>query len=114
MQGGIGRDRGVVAGVEPGGGADHKATGLQGVVAHGHRRLLAKDRPYQGARELGAVELLPLGHQGKAGQGVVVLPTGQGTDAAQATLHHLQAGAIALAPDHPFVIGGCDLAALEQ
>ncbi len=47
VQGGIGGDRLVVGRIEPGGGADHEAARLQGVVPQGHGRLFAEDRPHQ-------------------------------------------------------------------
>ena len=114
MQAGVRRDLAVVARIEPGGGTHHKTAGLQGVVAHGDGGLFAEDRPHQGSGELGAVDLLPLGHQRKPRQGVVVLPAGQGADAPQLRAHHLQAGAIPLAPHHPLVVGGGELAPFKH
>ena len=40
----IRRDRREILGVQPPGGADHEAAGLQGVVSHGHRGLFGEDR----------------------------------------------------------------------
>ena len=114
MQGDVRGDRGVIGRIEPGRGTDHKAARLEGVVPQCHRRLFAEDGPDQRTRELGAVDLLPLAHQGEAGQRVVVLPAGQGSDAADGRGHHLESGTIALAPHHPLVIGGGDLAAFEH
>lgn len=42
-----------------------------------------------------------------------MLPACRGTHATDGSVDNLQAGAIALAPDHPFVIGRRDLATLE-
>ena len=74
------------------------------MVPHGHRRLLREDGAHQGPRKLGAMDLFPLGHQGEAGQRVVVLPAGQAADTAQVGGNHLEAGPIPLAPDHALVI----------
>ena len=41
-------------------------------------------------------------------------PTGKSTDASRRAVHGAKAAAVALAPDHPFVIGGSDLAPLED
>ena len=58
------------------------------------------------------MNLLTIGHQGVAGQRVVVLPAGQLTDAPHGAVHTAQTGAIALPPDHAFMIGRGYLAAV--
>ena len=99
---------------QPAGGIDHKAARLQGVVAHGHLHLVAKNLPHHRPRKLTAVDLLLLGHQGIASQGVVVLPAGQGTHPPRRRVHHPQTGPVALAPDHALVVGGGDFAPLQH
>ena len=60
------------------------------------------------------MDFFPLGHQGEAGQGVVVLPAGQAADATQVGGYHLEAGPIPLAPDHALVISRCNFATFKQ
>ncbi len=93
---------------------DHEAARFQRVVADRHLDLLGEDRSHQRAGELRDVDLLVLRHQRVAGEGIVVLPAGQRADPADGGVDRLQAGAVALAPDHPLVEGRGDLAALEQ
>jgi hypothetical protein len=110
----IGRDRADLLVGEPAGGVDDEAARFERVVADGHFHLLREDRPDQRAGKLRAVDLLVLRHQGVARERVVVLPAGQRTDAAHGGVDHLQARAVAHAPDHALVVGRRDLAALER
>ena len=68
--------------VKPAGGVDDEAAGLEGVVADGDFDLVRENLPDHGAGELGAVNLFAIGHQGVAGEGVVVLPASEGAHAA--------------------------------
>ena len=43
-----------------------------------------------------------------------MLPASQSTDLSQLGVNHLQPGAITLTPDHPFVVGGSDLAPFQN
>ena len=61
------------------------------------------------------MDLLAVGHQRVAGQRVVMLPACQLADAADRAVDGPQPGAIALPPDHAFMVGRGDLAAtLDQ
>src|SRR5258708_1650875 len=77
----------------------------QGVVEDGDLELLGENRADQGAGELRDVDFFVLGHEGVAGERVVVLPAGERADAAGDGVHDLQAGAVALAPDHALMEG---------
>ncbi len=109
----VGRDfRDLLLG-QPAGGVDDEAAAFQRVVADRHLDLVGEDLPDQRAGKLGDVDLLVLRHQRVAGERVVVLPAGQRADAPHRSVHHLQPGAVALAPDHPLMEGRRDLAALQ-
>ena len=58
------------------------------------------------------MDLLAIGDQGVPGKRIVVLPACQLTDASNGAVDGLQAGAVALAPDHPLMKGGGDFAAM--
>ena len=55
-----------------------------------------------------------LRHQAIASQRVVVFPARQGAHPPDGGIHHLQPGAVALPPDHAFMVGRRDLAPLEH
>ncbi|MNP20696.1 hypothetical protein D3C76_1132800 [compost metagenome] len=82
------------------------------MVADGHFDLIREDLPDQRAGKHRRVNLFGVGHQGVAGQRVVMFPAGQCADAADGAVGGAQAGAIALAPDHALVIGGGYLASV--
>jgi hypothetical protein len=114
LQPASGRDGGDLLVGQPACGVDDEAAAFQRMVADRHFHLVGKDRPDHGARKLGDVDVLVLRHQGVAGERIVVLPAGQRAEAADGAVDHLQAGGVALAPDHPLVEGRGDLAALED
>jgi hypothetical protein len=51
------------------------------------------------------VYLLPTFHQSKASERIVVFPTSQHTDSPDCSVHSSNSAAVALSPDHTFVIG---------
>jgi hypothetical protein len=110
----LGRDLGDLFFGQPAGGIDDEAPTFERVMSDRHLDLVGEDLPDQRSRKLGGVDFLMLRHQRIAGEGVVVLPAGQCTDATDRRLHDLQARAVPLAPNHALVERRCDLAPLEQ
>ena len=113
MQFRIGGDRGFLFVGQPSGGVDDETAAFQGVVADGDLDLFGEYRADQGAGKLRDVDFLVLRHQGVAGERIVVFPAGQRADAADSGVHDLQAGTVALAPDHALMEGGGDFPAGE-
>ena len=109
----VGGDGGLLLVGQPAGGVDDEAAAFQRVVADRDLDLFGENRADEGAGELGDVDFLVLRHQGVAGERVVVFPAGQGADAAGGGVHDLQAGAVALAPDHALMERGGDFPAGE-
>src|SRR5207342_1593631 len=69
----------------------------------------------EGAGVHRGMDLLAVGDEGIASEWQVVLPACELSDAADCAVHRAQARTVALAPDHPLVIGRRDLAAaLDQ
>ena len=99
--------------VQPARRIDDEAAALQRMMADRDLDLLGENRPDQRARKLRGMDFLVLRHQGVAGERVVMLPAGQRADAPGRGIHHLQPGAIALAPDHALMEGRRELAALQ-
>ncbi len=56
------------------------------------------------------MDLFAIGDQCVSGERVVVLPAGQLTDTTYRAVDGSQSAAVTLSPNHPFVIGGGDLA----
>jgi hypothetical protein len=108
-------DLGLLIGVEPRRSVNHEAGGFERVLADVDFRLLREQRAVTRSRIHGRVNLFAIGNQGITREGQVVLPAGELSNAPNRTVDAAQARAVALAPDHPLVIGWRDLAAaLDQ
>ncbi|MNX70893.1 hypothetical protein D3C86_1021920 [compost metagenome] len=81
-------------------------------MADGDFDLLGENVSDQGTRKHRGMDLLAVRHQGVTGQRVVMFPARQRTDAPDSAVDGAQAGTVALPPDHAFVIGRRDFAAM--
>jgi hypothetical protein len=112
---GVGHDLLLLLGIQPGGRSDHEDAGLERVIADLGLGLLREQVAEDRSREHRRMDLFAIGDHRVSGERVVVLPTGQLTDATHRAVHGSKSAAIALAPNYAFVIGGGDLAAtLDQ
>lgn len=107
-------DRGDLLVRQPACGIDDETAAFERMMPDRHLHLVGKDRAHHRTRKLGDVDFFMLGHQRVAGQRIVVFPAGQRAKTADGAVDDLQAGRVALAPDHPLVKGRRDLAALED
>src|SRR5262249_6001873 len=110
----FGRDFRDLLVVQPAGGVDDEAAAFERVVPDRHLDLISEYRPDHGARKLGDMDLLMRRHQGVTGERVVMLPAGEGPDAANSGVDHPQARAVALPPDHALMKSRRNLAPLEN
>lgn len=106
---------GLLVGVEPCGCADDEAGRFKGMLSGAHLRLLGEKRAEDRAGVHRGVDLLAIGNQGVSCQREIMFPARKLADPADGTVYGAKAGTVALAPDHPLMIGGGDLAAtLDQ
>lgn len=80
-----------------------------------HFRLLGEEGAEDRTGVHRRVDLLAIGNQGVSGQREIMLPARKLADPANGAVYGAKAVTVALASDHPLMIGGGDLAAtLDQ
>src|ERR1700761_5526393 len=98
---------------QPTGGIDDEASAFQRVMADRYFDLVGKDLSDQRARKLRDVNFLMLRHQCIAREWIIMFPASKRADPSDRRIRDLEAGAIALPPDHALMKGRRDLSALE-
>src|SRR5271166_1596196 len=106
---GVGRNLPLLIRIQPSRRGNHEDARLEGMIAHLNFGLLREQVAEDRSGEHRGMDLLAIGYQRVSGQRVVVLPTGQLTDATHRAVHRSKSAAIPLPPYHPFVIRGGDL-----